>query len=172
MMDQIDNSNFIEEAPRPGFLTVLCVLSFITTGLSLISGLFSFVSGPSSEEEMLVAKVQMTKSISELKEIGMTSFVDMMEKLQAMTAEVNDHFYLAGIVGLITAGVGLFGVIKMWQGFKLGFHIYIVYCILGVVGAYLYVSPGNIPSFIIIFNVIISAIFVFMYSRNLHWMNK
>ena len=170
MENQLDNLS--EEQERPGFLTVLCVLSFISTGFALLSGLFSIFSGPSSEEEMLEVKVQMTKSISEMKEIGMTSFVNLLEKLQAMSEDVNNNYYLATIVGVIIAGVGLFGVIKMWQGYKMGFHIYIIYCIIGVLGAYLYVSPSNIPSFIIIFNLLISGIFVFMYSRNLGWMRK
>ena len=41
-MDTLDNMNE-ENEPRPRFLTVLCILTFIATGLGLISGLFNLL---------------------------------------------------------------------------------------------------------------------------------
>lgn len=171
MTDQLD-TEFNQEKPRPGFLTVLCVLSFIATGLSLFFGVINLFSGKQSEEQMIDSKVALTQSIGELKKLGMDSWVDMMEKLQAMTVDVNNNFYLAAIVTLLISGLGLFAVYKMFKGFKLGFHMYIIYSLISVAGIYLYVSPAHVPSFMIIVNLIISALFVFLYSRNLHWMNK
>ena len=171
MTDQLD-VQINEEKPRPAFLTTLCVLSFISTGLGVVSTFFTLLSGKQSEEAMLDAKVEMTKSISDLKNLGMDSWVDMMNQIQAMTEEVNNNFYLASFVSIIVASVGLYGVIQMWKGFKIGFHIYIMYCLLSIAAIYIYVSPVNIPSIVVIFNLVLSGLFVFMYSRNLHWMNK
>lgn len=165
-------SNISENEPRPGFLTVISVLSFISIGLNILFGIIAIFSGPQSKEEILDGKVEMTKSISELKKIGMDSMVEMMEKLNRMTVEVNDSFYLAGILGLLIAFLGLFGVYRMWNGIKVGFHMYIIYSLVSVVSLYLYVSPSNIPSAVIVFNLLISGLFIFMYSRNLHWMKK
>lgn len=171
MTDQID-TEMNQEKSRPGFLTALCVLSFIATGLSLFFGVINLIGGKQNEEQMLNAKVAMTQSIGELKKLGMDSWVDMMEKLQAMTIDVNNNFYLAAILTLLISGLGLYGVFKMFKGFKIGFHMYIIYSLLSVAGVYLYVSPAHVPSFMIIVNIIISGLFVFLYSRNLHWMNK
>jgi len=168
MMSELEGENVRGE--RPGFLTVLCVLSFISLGGSIVSTLLSFVSGRQSDEEMLDAKVALVKSTSELKSLGMDSFVEMMEQLQRMADQVNENFYLALIITFIALAIGLFGVIKMWQGFKLGFHLYIGYCLLTIAGMYLYVSPANIPTMLIIWNLLISGLFIFMYSRNLKWM--
>ena len=164
-LDHLEANN-----PRPKFLTVLCILSFISTGLGFISSFINLLSGPAGEEEMLNQKVEMTKAISDLRQVGMDSFVDLMTKIQAMTEEINDHFYLASILALITVGLGLFGVFKMWKGFKIGFHLYIVYCLFSIGIMYLYVSPSNIPTMIVIFNLIFSGLFIFMYSRNLNWL--
>jgi len=168
MSDELDNN--IEVKPRPGFLTVLCVLSFISTGLGLVSGLINMFSGPSSKEQMLQAKVEMTKSISQMKGMGMQSFADMLEKIQMMTQEINDSFYLASVISLITVVLGLYGVFLMWKGFKKGFHFYIVYCLLTIASLYIYVSPSNVPSVVVIFNLALSGLFILMYSRNLKWM--
>ena len=165
-------NNVSEDNPRQGFLTVISVLSFISIGLNIVFGIFSIFSGPPSSEEVLDSRVEMTKSISELKKVGMDSMVEMMEKLNRMTVEINDSFYLAGLLGLLIAFLGLFGVFRMWNGVKVGFHMYIIYSLVSVVSLYLYVSPSNIPSFIIVFNLLISGLFIFMYSRNLHWMKK
>ena len=171
MTDQLD-SDFREEKERPGFLTVLCVLSFIATGLSLVFGIINLIGGKQNEEQMLESKVQLTKSISEMKKLGMDSWVEMMEKIQAMSVDINNSFYLAAFVSLLISALGLYGVIKMFKGYKIGFHLYIIYSLLSVASLYIYVSPANVPSIVVIINLIIAGLFVFMYSRNLHWMNK
>lgn len=169
--NQPDISNEeLDRGNRPGFLTVLCVLTFISTGIGFISGLISLLFGPSSEEQMLQARVEMTKSISDLKELGMDSLADMMVKLQAMTEQINESFYLASTLSIITIGIGLYGTIQMFKGVKRGFHLYIIYCLLSIGAIYIYVSPSNIPSWVVIFNLIFSGLFIFMYSRNLKWM--
>lgn len=159
-----------ERGSRPGFLTVLGILSFIAIGISLIMLVLQIIGGKDSEEELLDKKVQLAKSASEMKDLGMDSFAVFMEKSQAMIEQINDRFYLAISVSLITYVVGLLGVLKMWKGQKLGFHLYIVYCLLAIGGLYIYVSPGNVPSITIIINAILSGLFIFLYSRNLKWM--
>ena len=116
------------------------------------------------------SKVEMAKATNDLKDMGMTGLADMMEKFERMSTEINENFYLAGTIGLLTTAIGLFGAYKMWNGAKMGFHAYIIYNLMVIGGIYLYVSPGNIPSIVVIINVILSGIFVFMYSRNLKWL--
>ena len=168
-LDYLESENIPK---RPKFLKVLCILSFISTGAGFISGFINLLRGPSSEEEMLDQKVEMTTSIEELSGMGMDGMVDLLDKIQAMTEEINDNFYFASIVTLISVGIGFYGVLKMWTGIKVGFHLYIVYCLLSIGSLYLYVSPSNIPSMIVIFNLLFSGLFIFMYSRNLNWMTK
>ena len=165
---EIDDSE--KRGPRPASLKVLCVLSLITIGSSLFNNLSSLFFGPKSAEEMLESKVALTESIMELKEKGMTSFVQMLEKIEIMAEQINENIYSASITSLITLLLGLFGVIKMWQGSKVGFHYYIGYCLLSILGLYIYVSPENIPTTVLFWNLILSAFFIFLYSRNLKWM--
>ncbi len=159
-----------QEEKRPTFLTVLCILTFINIGINMLTLLFQLAVGPSSEEEVLAERVELTKATSQLEDAGMDGFAGMMDQLMAMTAEIQESFYLAMIVSLVTYLIGLFGALKMFQGQKIGFHLYIIYSLLAVGGVYLYISPQNIPSISIIFGLILSGIFVFMYSRNLSWL--
>ena len=155
---------------RPNFLKVLCILTFISSGLGIISTIFQLLFGPKSEAIMRIEKVALASQISEMKDLGIDFMADMLVKLGNMSYQLNEHFYLAHLIGLVTASLGLYSALKMWQGFKFGFKLYTLYSLLTVIGIYFYVSPSNIPSFVIIFNILFSALFIFLYSRNLNWM--
>lgn len=168
----MENELTQQEEKRPTFLVVLCILTFINTGLNILTSLVQLISGPTSEEQLLQEKVELTKAANEMKDTGMDALANMMEQLQAMTADIQANFYVAMTVALVAPLIGLFGALKMWKGEKLGFHLYIIYNLIAVGGIYLYVSPQNIPSLSIIFGLLLSGVFIFMYSRNLNWMNK
>lgn len=167
---EIDHTQ--QEEKRPTFLAVLCILTFVNTGLNILTSLVQLISGPTSDEQMLAERVELTKATNELKDTGMDAFAGMMDQMLAMTADIQANFYIAMTVAVVTPIIGLFGALMMWKGKKLGFHLYIIYNLIAVGGIYLYVSPQNIPSIAIIFGLLLSGLFIFLYSRNLHWMNK
>ena len=159
-----------KEEKRPTLLTVLCILTFVSIGINMLTLLVQLVAGPSSEEEILAERVELSRAISQMQDAGMDGIAQMMEQFMAMTAQIQENFYFAMAISLVTYLVGFFGVLKMFQGEKIGFHLYIVYNLLSIGGIYLYVSPNNIPSMSIIFGLILSGAFIFMYSRNLSWL--
>lgn len=160
-----------QEAPkRPVFLTVLCILTFVTSGFSFIGLLFNGIKGPMSANELELSQSGMQEMIDQLRSDNMDGMADMMEKISAMTAYTNEAFYTIFMLNILTFLLGLFGAILMWQGRKLGFHLYIIYNIIAILTVYAVVPVNEVPSFITILNVIISAVFIFMYSRNLHWL--
>jgi hypothetical protein len=168
MENQLDYNQ--QPAERPTFLKVLCILSFISIGLSLIFSLGSVFGGPQSEEEMVAQKVELLEANEELRDNGMDGFADMMEQMTRMNESINANFYMASVVSILALLIGFYGVFSMWQGKKLGFHLYIVYSLISVGQLYLFVSPADIPSIAIIFNLIVAGVFILLYSRNLHWM--
>jgi hypothetical protein len=163
----IDNINNSE---RPKMLKVLCILSFVNLGISLLGVLSQFLSGPASKKDMLLQRAEMSKNIEQLENMNADYAVDAIHKLTAMAESLNDSFYAVTVITLISSAVGLFGVLKMWKGAKIGFHFYIIYSLITVGQVYLFVSPASIPSFIVIWNLFIAGLFVFLYSRNLNWM--
>ncbi len=164
---QLDSN---EREPRPGFLTVLCVLTFIWTGLNLIIAIFSLIGGKPTEEQLLADKVEMAKSISELKSLGADWMVTQLEKSQLMAQDMANNFMIAMMVGTLVVALGLYSAIQMFKGVKLGFKLYIAYCLLTVVQLYLFSPPAHIPTFAVVISLLLSGIFIFMYSRNLKWM--
>ena len=159
-----------EEKKRPALLLVLAILSFISIGFSIIATVIGLAGGPLSEEEIISQRVEMTKSKTEMRKAGMDGMVSFFDKLEGMLEDTNDNFYPSKGVMLVTDFLGLFGVIFMLRRRKLGFHMYIMYSLLALGGMLLYVSPGNIHISIPIMNVIFAGLFIFLYSRTVHWM--
>jgi hypothetical protein len=167
-MDSLNSNNELGQQPkRSQFLTVLCILTFVFTGFSFLTSIIGFVSGPASPEMMAEQHVQMAEQITKLQEVHADSFVFMFQQLQQMMDDVNNHFYLALSMKIIWVLVGAFGAFQMWNGKKLGFHIYIIYSLLEIAQMYLFTSPSNIPMLVIVYYIIISGIFIILYSRNL-----
>ena len=81
-MEQDHNHLDMDETKkRPKYLTVLCILSFVSIGLALLTGLFNLVSGPSSVEELTEMQVLMTSSVNEMENLGADWLADMMKIL-------------------------------------------------------------------------------------------
>lgn len=159
-----------EEDRRPSMLLVLSILSFISIGASILLTIIGLAAGPMNEDEMKAQRVEMAKSKTQMRQAGMHQMVGFFDKMEGMVEETNDSFYLSKGVMLVTDFLGLFGVIFMLRRRKFGFHMYIVYSLLALGGMLLYVSPQNIPIALPIFNVIFAGLFIFLYSRTLHWM--
>jgi hypothetical protein len=171
-MTEFDEANVIEQKPkRPNFLTVLCILTLINTGLSVITALLSLFHGPISEDEMNEQRVQFLKSADEMRTMNMPAFAEIMEQIQRMSESANSHFYANTLVSILILSSGILGAIFMLKGKKLGFHLYIGYSLLAVLQLYFFTSPADIPTIAVVSGLLFSGLFVFLYSRNLHWLN-
>lgn len=138
---------------RPQFLTVLCILSFIGSGLWALLSIIGMaasgwilgmmgiaVSSSVSADNMSSADVATTEAASGLLGMGTTFFIIIF------------------LISLIFAGLSLFGVVKMWQQKKAGFIIYTI--VNGIVlAAYIYSGSWLMAA--------VSAAFIGMYAANL-----
>jgi hypothetical protein len=164
--------NDMQPTKAPTFLIVLVILTLINTGLALLGGVFSLVVGKPSEKEILASKVQMAKSIVELKKVNLEYFVDVFTKMEAINDAMYANFIMFNLLAVFIAGIGAAGAFMMLKRMKLGFHAYIVYSFLSILSVYAFVAPVNVPSILILLNTIFAGLFVFLYSRNLKWLTK
>jgi hypothetical protein len=127
---------------RPSLLTVLCILTFIGSGMNVFSNLVVFL--------FYDASMKLTEEIvKSFKISGMEPFLNAKPVYFAVTALIN--------------ALALAGAIRMWQLRKLGFHIYTVAQILVIIAPmYFFQLPG--PD---LASIILSGIFVLLYSSHL-----
>jgi len=167
----MEELNTIEEQEkRPNFLTVISILSFISIGFSFIGSVSQIISGPLNEDKMLTQKVELIKQANQLDQMGSDYFGDAVRKMITMTENLNENAIAVSTITLIALLMGFFGVFKMFKGFKVGFHFYIIYSLISIGQVYLFVGVAYVPSIILFWNLFLSGLFVFMFSRNLNWM--
>lgn len=155
---------------RPVFLTVLCILTLVSTGFSVLGLIANLAMGPQSPDELEKSTAEGMVMVNQLNDTGSHFMADQIEKLIHSGSYTNDSFYLILSVNFLTVALGLGGAILMLRGRKLGFHSYILYSILSILSIYIAIPVSEVPTFIILFGIIFSGLFIFMYSRNLHWL--
>jgi hypothetical protein len=170
-MEMNPENSHSEIKPRPRLLSVLCILSFISLGLSFVSVVGSLFYGPTSSTEIVQQRADLAVSTEKMRSTGMGEVADAFEQVQRMNEALNRHFYEASAVSILLVVLGFYGVLSMWKGRKIGFHIYIIYNLATISNLYLFVSPTDIPSYAVIWGVLISAIFIMLYARNLKWLS-
>ena len=158
-----------ELSKRPQGLMILLVLTFINTGSSIFFGLITVLFFKPTAADLKKERLDMAKSIVELKEVGLNSLVDLLERVQAMTEALNDYFIETNVVNIVIALLGATSAYFMLKRNQLGFHGYIIYNLLASGSIYFFISPSLIPSVILIVNLCISLVFVLLYARHLPW---
>ncbi len=131
---------------RPKLLTILCILTFIGSGLNAFSNLMVFIFYDASMKSAALL-------IKAFKWPGVDWILDAKPVYFAVTAGIN---FLA-----------LAGAVRMWQLHKHGFHIYTVAQILVILAPmYFFRLPG--PDF---FSILLSGVFVMLYGSTLKKMS-
>ncbi len=131
---------------RPTLLTVLCILTFIGSGLNAFSNLMVFIFYDAS----MKFTAEMIKAF---KISGMEQFQAAKPIYFASTAVIN--------------ALAVAGAIWMWQLRKPGFHIYTISQIL-VILAPMYFFHLSSPDF---FSILLSGTFIVLYSSYLKKMS-
>jgi hypothetical protein len=142
-MEILDNNDVQSEAKRPQFLTVLCILTFISTGLGILASLLMPLFS-----DMLVTMMQSNPSYDEAK---------MAEQITILQAGWGYYLFTA-----LLAGVSLMGAIFMWKLKKLGFHLYALANLALLLLPYLVLGAA-----ISWWGIFFTALFIVLYAVNL-----
>lgn len=127
---------------RPKLLTVLCIASFIGSGLTSVSNLFIYFNHGALAEA-----------------VNSEAFKDFGFDLSLLLDVKPVYFLLAGLLNVIS----FTGVRKMWQLQRGGFHIYAITQLLMLIVStiYIYKPTGVFP----MFDLLITSLFILLYLR-------
>ena len=173
-LNDMNEGQVIEK--RPKFLSVISILSFVHIGFTIVTSLYGIAGGKLSPEELEVAKLQFAESQEQLDTLAKSEKVDMsywseiLTKMEIMSDNMYANFSMYNSLILLVSIFALVAVYLMFTGKKLGFHFYIGYCFLYVVQSYFFTAPNDVPTFVIVLNILYGGIWVYLYSRNLKWM--
>ena len=165
---EIEKQN--ETFKRPVFLVVLSVFSLISVTSGLLSSVLGLISGPLQDYQIDEIIAQNMQGVNQLQEMGEYYWSEITLKILNLIKYTNANFYMDRFINLGAYTIGLYGIVSMLKGRKIGFHMYIIYNLIALVSIYASAPVSEIPSFYFILFGIISAIFIFMYSRILKYL--
>ncbi|MCC6371770.1 MAG: hypothetical protein IT236_12245 [Bacteroidia bacterium] len=165
---------FLPEPKRPQFLSVLCILTWILSGIMLISTANNILNKPSPEEQA----EQIEKMREKLPEAA-DSMEATFQKMDETPAKVNT------LISLIALALSSLGAAMMWQLKKTGFYVYLLGELLPYLGL-VFVGTAAFDFMAIMFKMnvatimgiavgimlLFDGIFITMYAANLKHMKK
>ena len=140
---------------RPTFLTILCILSFLGIGLSLVFGLKNYFDA---------AALAGGSGATELEGTGIDSatYNDFMQSLGIDWGAMAKSYLIVTCLNVLV----LVGVIMMWKRKKTGFFVYtageIAQCVVPFV--LMGTALGGVQT---IFMAVVGGLFVLLYALNL-----
>lgn len=161
-LDQTTNTK------RPDFLTVLCILTFISVAWHVFSGLSSIATA-GSEEALEEAQYQMEQAMQGGEVPGfMQAFLGGAVESAVLAAENAMALGLGETILFLIIGVGAF---LMWKQEKKGFYIYTVANIAWVLYNPIVLGFNQFALYGAIVVFIFVALFIGLYSANLKHMH-
>ncbi len=132
-----------EQKKRPQLLSILCILTFIGSGFGVIGFLMVAINFEATIEALKVLYAEMPEA-------------------NFMLEAPRDFF----LVSFLLSAFSLIGAILMWNLRKIGFHIYASSQLIYLVVPLIYFGGETNP----FFNIMLTALFVYLYARNLPFM--
>ncbi|MBS1748894.1 MAG: hypothetical protein JST63_03210 [Bacteroidetes bacterium] len=160
--------SIITKPVRPVFLTVLCILTFIGSGLSIIGSSFSYITADTRADLVQTAMDDAKNKIDE----GGNANSGIAKRIISDTNELvkPENMKRSDIFSIVASICTLLGAMLMFRLKKSGYWLYILGTILGIAGP-LYIFGEN---FISMLSTIgtggIGIVFVILYGLNLKYL--
>lgn len=142
---------------RPLFLSVVCIVTFVFSGLGLLGSVWGVV--PATVDSGLVAMREVQS-----KELGFVNFNE---------SEYLKWTFYSNVAGIIGSVLCLIGALAMWKLKKSGYYIYILGYLASIIVGFLalvYISQGSSAGTgkgIFVLNVLVMITFFIMYGKNI-----
>ncbi len=153
---QQENQIIHEEPKRPQFLKVICILSFIGSGLAFFGAIWGYFSAKAS-----AAMIERMGEMEEGDALG------VMGAMQETMRKAVENAVPNLIIGLVCALLCLFGAIQMWKLKKTGFFIYTLGELAAPISVFILSGGGLIGGIGATFGLVIAIVWVVLYALNL-----
>lgn len=156
------NTGASAPAKRPQFLTVLCILTFVGVGISIIGSVMGYMA-----TQTAAAMMGGMESLGNTE--GMSTMPGMEDAMATANAALQYATMILGI-GVLGAILCLVGAMMMWKQKKTGFYIYTVGEIVPPIVSMVLLGMTGMGMFAIL-GFLLPIAFIVMYGMNLKHMS-
>ena len=149
---------------RPIFLTIVCILSYVLLGMSILNGLVNAIFG------------RATAALSPFIQRIMERDVDLDNLPYGLRTLVEESFFIAhkamefattmAVLSTLMSVIALFGVISMWQLKKTGFYLYTGAKIFILLIPFIFLGFNFISYIVSTVNGVFVILFIILYAVN------
>ena len=149
-MEQVVPGGDGEQPKRPELLKILCILTFIGSGLSMLANIIMFFT--------LDLWIQAYEKglFSVLEDQIKTEVIELLIGISPL------YYIIQGLLFLMS----VYGAWLMWNLKRTGFHVYVVSQILLLIVSKVFIPAQPFP----VIPLLLSLVFVLLYARNLQSM--
>ncbi|MFA8433567.1 MAG: hypothetical protein ACEPOZ_03525 [Marinifilaceae bacterium] len=151
-------------AKRPTFLTVLCILTFIWSGLKIIGNFINLIFSSFRNNFDLSFFDDILTDIDD--EFAYQIVENAFEVLQRAI----DHGFAIALSNLLLYGLNLTGAILMFQLNRKGFYLYVAAQVLLLAVTPVFVGWNFLSAFSVFWGGMFAVLFIVLYSLNLKHM--
>lgn len=158
-----------EENKRPTFLTVLCILTFIWSGLTVLFSTNALIGGRMSPEQIENSKLQLMEAYDDDAPEVVNEF--LLKSIEVLEIQ-NNNFFAITATGLLASLMAVFGALLMFKLNRKGFGLYIFAQAIPIFISFYYYGTNIAAVVSVIIQLFISLLFIFMYMVNLKHMKN
>jgi hypothetical protein len=163
------NMENITTTERSTFLSVLCVLTFIGSGISLISGIYNYAMAPMAAEitEQVLSQVEQEIAYQDIDE----STGNMLESVFLSSMQLVENASTLAIFNILAALLSLTGAYMMFKLQRKGFYMYAGGQLFLTIAPVALVGFNFVTGAALMVSGVFALIFIGMYGVNLKHMN-
>jgi hypothetical protein len=154
--------------PRPTFLTVVCIISYVLLGWQILNGLTGAIFGrlTSTFEPVLKRIIERDVDLGDVP-VGIRSLV---EDSFDVAYKAMEHATTISLLSLLLSVIALFGVIMMWQLKKTGFYLYTGSKIFVLIIPLIFLGFNFITFVVVTTSGLFALVFIILFAVNLKHM--
>jgi len=159
-----NTANFLEEPQKlPSMLNVLTILTFIGSGLGIISGFYSYFAASTNYDKAVQAQDKMEQMPDWVKNMAGPNMVESAHR------QLENRLPIM-LLAVVASVLCLYGAIQMRKYKKSGFSIYVIGDLLPFVSIGLFIGFGYLSVFALSMVIVITAVFLGLYATQLKYL--
>jgi hypothetical protein len=160
--------HYEQPPPRPVFITVLCILTFIGSGWGVISHTVKYFTANSQAAAITLAKEKVNSDLEKSRDDEGSRFA---KKLVNSIEGSPENIRKAALSDIMGAVLCLAGAVLMWHLKRTGFYLYVAGTLVSAISPFVIFGGTNMGSVLSSFiTTVIGLVFTVLYLVNLRYM--
>ena len=156
---------------RPNFLNVLCILTFVVSGYYFFNALVGLMVGSKfSSPDWINIYENLERIMTNADAKGVAFLQNFLDAAAETVNATMVHIVELSAMGLVVSLLSILGAYIMWKQRKIGFYLYIVAKLIGVIVPLVLIGVNVLTVSYYGFALVISVIMFVLYGMNMRYL--